>query len=62
MERVGRRMRNKDLRKLLGKFLRAGVMVDGRLQPTRVGVPQKSFYNFYVFTICNVSEALFVYL
>ncbi len=42
MERVGRKVKNKGLLKLLGKFLRAGVMVDGRLQPTRLGVPQGS--------------------
>jgi RNA-directed DNA polymerase len=42
MERVGRRVKNKGLLKLLGKFLRAGVMVNGRLQPTRLGVPQGS--------------------
>jgi RNA-directed DNA polymerase len=28
--------------KLLGRFLRAGVVVDGRLQPTKVGVSQGS--------------------
>jgi RNA-directed DNA polymerase len=37
MERVGRKVK-----KLLGRFLRAGVVVDGRLQPTRIGVPQGS--------------------
>jgi len=42
MDRVGRRIKNKDLLKLLGRFLRAGVEVDGRLQPTRKGVPQGS--------------------
>ena len=42
MERVGRKVKNKDLMKLLGRFLRAGVVVNGRLQPTRVGVPQGS--------------------
>ena len=42
MERVGRRVKNKDLLKLLGRFLRAGVEVNGRLQPTRKGVPQGS--------------------
>ena len=42
MERVGRQVKNKDLLKLLGRFLRAGVEVKGRLQPTRKGVPQGS--------------------
>lgn len=42
MVQVARRVRNKDLLKLIGRFLRAGVMVNGRLQPTRIGVPQGS--------------------
>ncbi|MEN8178740.1 MAG: reverse transcriptase domain-containing protein [Pseudomonadota bacterium] len=42
MERVARLVKNKDLLKLLGRFLRAGVEVEGRLQPTRKGVPQGS--------------------
>ena len=42
MERVGRKVKNKSLMKLLGRFLRAGVVVNGRLQPTRIGVPQGS--------------------
>ena len=42
MVRVARKVKNKDLLKLLGRFLRAGVVVDGRLQPTRIGVPQGS--------------------
>lgn len=42
MERVARKVKNKGLLKLLGRFLRAGVEVDGRLQPTRKGVPQGS--------------------
>ncbi len=42
MARVARKVKNKGLLKLLGRFLRAGVMVDGRLQPTRLGVPQGS--------------------
>ncbi|MES9856405.1 MAG: reverse transcriptase domain-containing protein [Sedimenticola sp.] len=35
MERVARKVKNKGPLRLLGRFLRAGVMVDGRLQPTR---------------------------
>jgi RNA-directed DNA polymerase len=42
MHRVARRVKNKGLLKLLGRFLRAGVVVNGRLQPTRQGVPQGS--------------------
>jgi len=42
MECVSRKVKNKGLLKLLGQFLRAGVVVDGRLQPTRIGVPQGS--------------------
>jgi len=42
MARVSRKVKNKGLLKLLGRFLRAGVVVDGRSQPTRKGVPQGS--------------------
>lgn len=42
MERVSRKVKNKGLLQLLGQFLRSGVMVNGRLQPTRLGVPQGS--------------------
>ena len=42
MDRVERKVKNKSLMKLLGRFLRAGVEVNGRLQPTRIGVPQGS--------------------
>ena len=42
MERVGRLVKNKGLLQLLGRFLRAGVEVNGRLQPTAKGVPQGS--------------------
>jgi len=37
---VGRKVRDKRVLALIGKYLRAGVMVDGRLQKTRMGVPQ----------------------
>jgi RNA-directed DNA polymerase len=40
MSRVSRRIRDKDLLRLLGKYLRAGVVVDGRLNRTVRGVPQ----------------------
>lgn len=42
MQRVARKVKNKGLLKLLGRFLRSGVAVDGRVQPTRLGVPQGS--------------------
>ena len=40
MSRVSRRIRDKGLLRLLGKYLRAGVVVDGRLNRTVRGVPQ----------------------
>jgi RNA-directed DNA polymerase len=40
MRRVARKVRDKRLLRLIGKYLRAGVMVDSRLQKTRLGVPQ----------------------
>jgi len=42
MVHVAHKVKNKALLKLIGQFLRAGVVVDGRRQPTRVGVPQGS--------------------
>jgi RNA-directed DNA polymerase len=40
MHRVARKVRDKRLLALIGKYLRAGVMVNGRLVHTRKGVPQ----------------------
>lgn len=40
MHRVARKVRDKRVLRLIGKYLRAGVMVDGRLQQTQKGVPQ----------------------
>jgi RNA-directed DNA polymerase len=40
MSRIARRVRDKGLLRLLGKYLRAGVVVDGRLCRTVRGVPQ----------------------
>lgn len=40
MHRVARRVQDKRVLRLIGKYLRAGVMVNGRLQQTRKGVPQ----------------------
>ena len=40
MHRVARKVRDKRVLRLIGKYLRAGAMVNGRLQATRKGVPQ----------------------
>lgn len=40
MHRVARKVRDKRVLRLIGKYLRAGVMVKGRLQETPLGVPQ----------------------
>lgn len=40
MHRVARKVRDKRVLKLIGKYLRAGVMENGRLQQTPEGVPQ----------------------
>lgn len=40
MHRVARKVRDKRVLKLIGKFLRAGVKVNGRLHKTRKGIPQ----------------------
>ena len=40
MHRVARKVRDKRVLRLIGKYLRAGVMIEGRLQDTRLGVPQ----------------------
>ena len=40
MSRVARRVRDKGLLRLIGSYLRAGVVVDGRLSRTVRGVPQ----------------------
>jgi RNA-directed DNA polymerase len=40
MHRVARKIRDKRVLKLIGKYLRAGVVVNGRRQATRKGVPQ----------------------
>jgi len=42
MVQVASKVKNKELLRLIGRFLRAGVMVNGRLQATRTGVPQGS--------------------
>ena len=40
MHVVSRRVRDKQVLALIGRYLRAGVKVDGRLEKTRMGVPQ----------------------
>jgi len=40
MERVARKVKDKRVLRLIGKYLRAGVIVNGRLQSTKEGVPQ----------------------
>jgi RNA-directed DNA polymerase len=42
MARVARKVRDKAVLRLIGKYLRAGVLVGERLQPTEEGVPQGS--------------------
>ncbi len=40
MHKLSAHIRDKDLMKLIGRYLRADIEVDGRLQPSRQGVPQ----------------------
>ena len=40
MHRLSRKVGDKRVLRLIGKYLRAGVMIDGRLQDTPLGVPQ----------------------
>jgi len=40
MHRVARKVRDKRVLRLIGKYLRAGVVIKGRLQNSREGVPQ----------------------
>ena len=40
MERVSRKVRDKGILRLIGRYLRAGVVVNGRLNATSKGVPQ----------------------
>lgn len=40
MSRVSRKVRDKRVLKLIGKYLRAGVVIDGEQYPTWQGVPQ----------------------
>jgi RNA-directed DNA polymerase len=40
MHRVARKVHDKRVLKLIGRYLRAGVIVNGQFEPTRKGVPQ----------------------
>ena len=40
MSRVSRKVHDKRLLRLIGRYLRAGVMVEGLHQPTEEGTPQ----------------------
>lgn len=40
MSRVSRKIHDKRLLKLIGRYLRSGVMIDGNVYPTKVGMPQ----------------------
>jgi len=42
MSRLGRRVPDKRLLRLIGRYLRAGVVIDSQLHPTRQGIPQGS--------------------
>ena len=40
MARIARKVKDKRVLKLIGRYLRAGVSVDGKIEPTTKGVPQ----------------------
>jgi RNA-directed DNA polymerase len=40
MARLARKVKDKRVLKLIGRFLRAGVLVDSKMEPTTTGVPQ----------------------
>lgn len=42
MNRLGRRVADRRLLRLIGRYLRAGVVIDSQLHPTRQGIPQGS--------------------
>lgn len=42
MERIGRKVKDKRVLNLIGRYLRAGVMIDGKIKPTYEGIPQGS--------------------
>ena len=40
MDRISRRIEDKRVLRLIGKYLRVGILVNGRAQATSTGVPQ----------------------
>lgn len=40
MSRLARKVKDKRVLRLIGRYLRAGVEVDGQVEPTTAGVPQ----------------------
>ncbi len=42
MSRLAKRVHDRELLKLIGRYLRAGVSIDGRVHPSRKGIPQGS--------------------
>ena len=40
MDRVGRRVKDKELLRLIARYLKSGVEINGKVHPTREGVPQ----------------------
>jgi RNA-directed DNA polymerase len=42
MSRIARKVRDKVLLSLIGRYLRAGVMVGSNIEPTELGTPQGS--------------------
>ena len=54
MDRVSRRIKDKRVLQLIGKYLRAGVMVKGRLQATPMAVPQGGLCKALHKVVCPV--------
>jgi RNA-directed DNA polymerase len=55
MARVARKVRDKAVLRLIGKYLRAGVLVGEDLQPTETGVPQGSPLSRCCQTSCSTT-------
>jgi RNA-directed DNA polymerase len=58
MNRVSRRIKNKGLLRLIGRYLRCGVVVNGRLNRTTKGVPQRAAYRVMVTITCFLERKL----
>jgi RNA-directed DNA polymerase len=52
MSQLKRKLQDKCLLALIGKYLRAGVMVNGKLAPCYEGVPQGVHSRLYYQTLC----------